>query len=182
MGGTSLLYSPKWSKAKKQLKSFTCEALRSRVDFQVINYRRAHDQLGRAVITIDKVEKLNMCTITAEREEYYRKRAIRKQLDDFNFDDKSNNLAIQEKAHQSLKSEAIYAQYDFFSALEIYFDSSIKECLKSEDILIKILCLLDRRIGKRTLIKMNDTITSEHPLVQDFFKLRCEVENVKVVI
>ena len=78
MGGTSLLYSPKWSKAKKQLKNFTCESLRSRVDFQVINYRRAHDQLGRAVITVDKVEKFNMCTITAEREEYYRERAIRK--------------------------------------------------------------------------------------------------------
>ena len=61
-----MLYSPKWSKAKRQLKSFTCQSLRSRVDFQVINYRRAHDQLGRAVITVDKVEKLNMCTITAD--------------------------------------------------------------------------------------------------------------------
>lgn len=61
-----MLYNPKWSKAKKRLKSFTCKSLRSRVDFQVINYRRAHDQLGRAVITVDKIEKLNMCTITAE--------------------------------------------------------------------------------------------------------------------
>lgn len=177
-----MLYSPKWSKAKKQLKSFTCESLRSRVDFQVINYRRAHDQLGRAVITVDKVEKLNMCTITAEREEYYKERAIRKQLDDFNFNDVSHNRNIQDYAHQLLKNEAIYAQYDFFSALEIYFDSPIEECLKSEDILIKILCLLDRRIGKRTLIKMNDTITSEHSLIQDFFKLRCEAENIKIVI
>lgn len=182
MGGINLLYSPKWSKAKKQLKSFTCESLRSRVDFQVINYRRAHDQLGRAVITVDKVEKLNMCTITAEREEYYRERAIQKQLDDFNFDDVSNNLAIQEKAHQSLKNEAIYAQYDFFSVLEKYFNASIEDCLDSSDSLFKILCLLDRRIGKRTLKKMNDTIASEHPLVQDFFKLRCEAENVRVVI
>ena len=182
LGGIYLLYSPKWSKAKKQLKSFTCESLRSRVDFQVINYRGAHDQLGRAVITVDKVEKLNMCTITAEREEYYRKRAIRKQLDDFNFDDVCNNLAISDKAHQLLKSEAIYGQYDFFSALEEYFTKSIEDCLKSPDILIKILCVLDRRIGKRTLMKMKDTIASEHSLVQDFFKLRCESENVKSVI
>ena len=182
LGGTCLLYSPKWSKAKKQLKSFTCEALRSRVDFQVINYRRAHDQLGRAVITIDKVEKLNMCTITAEREEFYRERAIRKKLNDYNFDDVSRNREIQDEAHRLLKSEAIYGQYDFFSALEEYFNTSIENCLKSSDILIKIFCLLDRRIGKRTLMKMNDTITNEHPLVQDFFKLRCEAENVRVAV
>ena len=169
-----MLYSPKWSKAKKRLKSFTFESLRSRVDFQVINFRRAHDQLGRAVITVDKLEKLNMCTITAEKEEYYRERAIRKQLDDFNFDDRLNNLALQE--------QAIYAQYDFFSALEIYFETPIEDCLKSKDILLKILCLLDRRLGKRTLMKMNDTITNKHPLVQDFFKLHCQAENVRAAV
>lgn len=182
LGGIYLIYSPKWSKAKKQLKSFTCESLSSRLDFQVINYRRAHDQLGRAVITVDKVEKLNMCTITAEREEYYRERAIRKQLDNFNFDDVFHNRDIQDEAHQMLKSEAIYGQYDFFFALEQYFNASVQDSLQSSDILIKILCLLDRRIGKRTLMKMNDTIASEHPLVQYFFKLRCEAENVRVVI
>lgn len=177
-----MLYNPKWSKAKKRLKSFTCESLRSRVDFQVINYRRAHDQLGRAVITVDKIEKLNMCTITAEREEYYQARAIRQQLDNFDSEDRVNILAIQEQAHQRLKEEAIYAQYDFFSALEMYFDMPIEDCVQSNDILLKILCLLDRRIGKRTLLKMNDTMTNEHPLVQDFFKLRCEAENVRSAI
>lgn len=55
---------PKWSKAKKQLKSLMCDSLRLRVDFHVINYRKAHDQLGRVVITVDKEEKLSMCTIT----------------------------------------------------------------------------------------------------------------------
>ncbi|MFB6799878.1 hypothetical protein ACFCVU_01480 [Peribacillus butanolivorans] len=50
------MYSPKWSKAKKRLSDFLCETLRLRVDFQVINYRKAHDQLGRAVITVDEHE------------------------------------------------------------------------------------------------------------------------------
>ena len=177
-----MLYSPKWSKAKKRLQSFTCESLQSRVDFQVINYRRAHDQLGRAVITVDKIEKLNMCTITAEREEYYRERSIQQQLDVFDSEDRVNILAIQEQAYQQLKEEAIYGQYDFFSALEIYFDMPIKECLQSNDILLKILCLLDRRVGKRTLLRMKDTMTNEHILVQDFFKIRCEAENIRLAV
>ena len=60
------MYNPKWSKAKKQLKSFICESLKDRIDFHIINYRKAHDQLGRAVITVDKKEVLNMCTITSD--------------------------------------------------------------------------------------------------------------------
>ncbi|MED3998360.1 hypothetical protein ABE036_14920 [Priestia aryabhattai] len=173
-----MLYQPKWSKAKKRLMSFMCESLHSRVDFQVINYRKAHDQLGRAVITVDKVEMLNMCTITAEKEEYYRERDIRIQLDDFTYDNVFNNRAIQEQAQEQLKTEGIYAQYDFFSALEEYFNSPIELSLKSNDMLIKILCMLDRRVGKRTLRKMKESILEENTFVQDFYKLRCEAENI----
>ncbi|AWD63550.1 hypothetical protein ABFY54_19515 [Priestia megaterium] len=173
-----MLYHPKWSKAKKRLLSFVCESLHSRVDFQVINYRKAHDQLGRAVITVDKVEMLNMCTITAEKEEYYRERDIRIQLDDFTYDNVFNNRAIQEQAQEQLKTEGIYAQYDFFSALEEYFNSPIELSLKSNDMLIKILCMLDRRVGKRTLRKMKESILEENTFVQDFYKLRYEAENI----
>ncbi|KQU15050.1 hypothetical protein ASG65_11145 [Bacillus sp. Leaf13] len=67
------MYSPKWSKAKKRLSDFLCETLRLRVDFQVINYRKAHDQLGRAVITVDKVEILSMCIKEHELIQYFYK-------------------------------------------------------------------------------------------------------------
>lgn len=179
-GGGYLLYEPKWSKAKKRLKGFICEPLRSTVDFQVINYRKAHDGLGRAVITVDKVEKLSMCTITAEREEYYRERDIRMNLNDFDYDDVEKNRFIQDQAHTQLKKEGIFAQYDFFSALEEYFNSPIEESLRSSDILIKILCLLDRRVGKRTLRNMEEYILGEHELVRYFYKLRCQSENLHI--
>lgn len=39
-----MLHKPKWSIAKKRLKNLVCEPLRSRVDFHVINYRKAHDR------------------------------------------------------------------------------------------------------------------------------------------
>ncbi|MBT2719258.1 hypothetical protein J7I90_25580, partial [Bacillus sp. ISL-57] len=112
-----MLYSPKWSKAKKRLLSFLCEPLRSRVDFQVINYRKAHDQLGRAVITVDKVEILSMCTITAEREEFYKESDIRAKSNQYNDDDVTENLALQDQAHKMLKADGIYGQCDFFFAI-----------------------------------------------------------------
>ncbi|MFS0655578.1 hypothetical protein [Bacillus sp. 179-C3.3 HS] len=167
----------KWGKAKKRLMSFVCESLRERVDVHVMNYRKAHDQVGRAVITVDKIEMVSMCSITAGREEYDRERAIRIQLDDFSYDDVLNNRAIQEQAYEQLKMEGIYSQYDFFSALEEYFHSPIEVSLKSNDMLIKILCILDRRVGKRTLRKMKESISEEKTVVQDFYTLRCDAEN-----
>ncbi|MFC7686351.1 hypothetical protein [Ureibacillus sp. GCM10028918] len=176
-----MLYEPKWSKAKKRLKSFICAPLQTRIDFQVINYRNAHDQLGRAVITVDKVEKLSMCTITAEREEYYRESEIRRSLNNVEFDNVEFNREIQKQAHQQLEKEGIYAQYDFFTALERFFNSPIKESLESSDSLIKILSLLDRRVGKRTLRNMKDSILDEHELVRYFYELRCEAESIHIL-
>ena len=106
-------YHPKWSKAKKHLMSFVCDSLHNRIDFQVINYRKAHDQLGRAVLTVDKVEMLTMCTLTAEREAYYKEMAIRTQLNDFNVVDVFKNQTYQTDAYEQQKKEGIYAQFDF---------------------------------------------------------------------
>jgi len=38
--------------------------------------------------------------------------------------------------------------------------------------------MLDRRVGKRTLRKMKEFISEENTLVQDFYKLRCDAENI----
>lgn len=62
--------------------------------------------------------------------------------------------------------------------MEEYFNSPIELSLKSNDMLIKILCMLDRRVGKRTLRKMKESILEENTFVQDFYKLRCEAENI----
>jgi len=38
--------------------------------------------------------------------------------------------------------------------------------------------VLDRGVGKRILRKMKEFILEENTLVQDFYKLRCEAENI----
>lgn len=173
-----MLYKPKWSKAKKTLQSFTCEPLRSRIDFHIINYRKAHDQLGRAVITVDKMEQISMCTYTAESELYYKEWEIREHRNDINVDEIEHNCAIQYEAYELMNQEAIYGQYDFFSAIEKLFNAPIEELLTSKDPIMRILCLIDRRVGKRTLRKMRESIDEEHSLVQYFYQLRCEAEDI----
>ena len=43
---------------------------------------------------------------------------------------------------------------------------------------IKILSLIDRRVGKRTLQKLNESIKSESDMIKYFYKLRCDAEGV----
>lgn len=175
------MYSPKWSKVKKQLKSFTCDSLRDRIDFQIINYHKAHDQLGRAVITVDKQEILSMCTITAEREMYRKEWVIREEQNiEYDIDNHRSNLEIGIQAHEMIKKEGILAQYDFFDALEEYLSSPIEESLKSTDIIIKILSIIDRRVGKRTLQNLSKSFETEHENIRYFLKLRCDAEGVRV--
>ncbi|MBV6682516.1 hypothetical protein KV679_02305 [Bacillus sp. JRC01] len=168
-----------WSKTKKRLMNLICEPLQTRIDFHVISYRKAHDQMGRAVMTVDKEEVFSMCSITSMREEYYREEEIRGKRNEDERDVKTN-LEIQAIAHKQLLDEGIYARYDFFSVVDDYIQSPISELLKSEDVLVKALTMLDRRVGKRTLCRWKDFIQEEHPLVQRLYMLRCEVENIQI--
>lgn len=168
-----------WSKLRKRLENLICESLRERVKFTVTNYRKAHDQLGRAFISVDKNEVFNMCTLTSNNALFEKEEELLNDLqikyDVFN---EEQNCSIQDKAHEIIMTEGVFAQYDFFEAVEQYLNSSIEVSLKSNHIIIKILCLIDRRVGKKTLIRIKESIQQEHKIVQFFYTLRCEAERI----
>lgn len=176
-----------WSKVKKKLESFLADSVKERISYQVTNYRRAADNVGRAVLLVDKKEILNMCTILSERELYKEEEAIRGRMEMNAEIDESlteqevtayfdqiiqKNLDMQEQAHQVIKSKGIYSQRDFFEAVERYFDQPIRESLHSEELLIRIFALLDRRVGKRALNSLKANMDKEHELLQFFYNLR----------
>ena len=69
--------------------------------------------------------------------------------------------------------DGVYSQVEFLEAVNEYINSPIEDSLKSDNTLIKILVLLDRRVGKRTLDNLKDTIVNEEDIVLYFYKLRC---------
>lgn len=174
-----MLYSPKWSKAKKHLLSFLCDSLCKRVDFHIINYRKAHDGLGRAVITVDHKEVFSMCTIKTESQLYLREWEHRKKEQQYDFENEEETECIWKKVYKTLEKDAIYAQYDFFSALEEYFSLTIEIALVSSNSIVKILCMMDRRLGKRTLLRIEESILEEHSIIKYFYQLRCEAEGIQ---
>lgn len=191
-----------WSKLKKQLEDFICPSLKGRVEFWITNYRKAPDQLGRAYITVDGKEVINMCTYKKEVGIYRTEQEI-KERDNIDFneydyeqDEMSEllrkigyseemisqiaiNRAINDIAEKKVEEKGIFAQYDFFEAVKAFLNSPIEESLKSDNPIIKSLAVIDKRIGKRTLSKLKEPMKDEKSeLVRYFYKLRCEAENI----
>jgi len=191
----------RWSKLKKQLEDFMCPPLKGRVEFWITNYRKAHDHMGRAYITVDGKEVVNMCTIkkriavfNAEKE-LKKNKNINFEQDDFKQDriykllkkegfsedtlsQIARNRSINDMAHEKVEEQDIFSQYDFLQAVEIFLNSPIEESLKSDNSIVKLLALIDKRVGKRTLNMLKESIKDESEIVRYFYRLRCEAEQM----
>lgn len=144
-----------WSKLKSRVKNRICPELRDRVDFHLTSYRHSHDSADRVWITIDG-ETIFSCKYyleaRAEAEAFY-----------------AGLTRNQIKA--ALRDVEIHSPQDFGKAMRRYLDLSIGEALKSSDPLIRAFAIIDGRLGKRTLAKL-EISRSDHSLVLAFYSLR----------
>jgi hypothetical protein len=88
------------------------------------------------------------------------------------------NMCTLKRDYYRQPKEGVHSQVEFMEAVDQYLNSPIEESLKSDNVLIKILVLLDRRVGKRTLENMKNTMQNEEDIVQYFYKLRCDAEGI----
>ncbi|WP_426351292.1 SF0329 family protein [Alloiococcus sp. CFN-8] len=89
------------------------------------------------------------------------------------------NMCTLKRDYYQQPKEGVYSQVEFIEAVNEYLNSPIEALIKSNNTLIKILVILDRRVGKRTLRNMGDTIITEEEIVQYFYRLRCDAEGIK---
>lgn len=69
-----------------------------------------------------------------------------------------------------------YTDEEFCYALEKYRSQDIQESLHSYNPLIRMFAILDRRVGKRTLIKLESELDIQPKWLQQFYALRFEAE------
>lgn len=55
---------------------------------------------------------------------------------------------------------------------------SVRECLNSENYILELLAVLDRKIGKRTVKQLADKISTEPEWFRKFILLRAESEGI----
>jgi hypothetical protein len=175
-----------WSKLRTKVEAYFAESVKERVRLHSTRYRRMHDQEGRAWITIDGKEIVNMIHIFKWMGEVsFRAKSLAGESDE------ADSLAgeidegywqrlaeKQEEVEQQLHEESFFWQGDLGMAMHDYLSMPIDEILRSQNPLLRAIGMLDRRVGKRRLAALE--MTTEHPLVLATYQFRCLAEGVRI--
>ncbi|MFX3634555.1 MAG: hypothetical protein ACE3L7_15790 [Candidatus Pristimantibacillus sp.] len=183
-----------WSKLKQQLESFLSPALSGRVEYRSTSYRYLIDKAGICYIAVDKKNIFNMSDTTTLIRWYQTEleikndsniqipisseeiEAIRKDTKGTVPEDRLKVIArsrkISEHAKELLSAQSSLSKSNFIVAATKFLSLSIEESIESNDILLNILALVDRRVGKKRILNMTEKMKLKHPIVQYFYELR----------
>lgn len=159
-----------WSGIRKRLEmEYLAQSLRGHIQYYVTAYSKSPDHEGRAAIRYDGKEIIKGCywndMVKAHlfpKDETYEER-IRTEM--AFIDDTALKLGV-------------FDQRCFYLAFEEFDNQSIEESLRSEDLIVRIFAVLDRRIGKRRLEQMKETIAQEPETFQVFYGIRAKAEDL----
>lgn len=182
-----------WSKLKQQLESFLCPALHGRVEYRATSYRYLPDKAGICYISVDKKNVFNMSDKTSLIKWYQTEQEIKNDSDiqipisneEIEAVRKDTKGAPEDRliviarsrkmsgyAKELLSAQASLSKSNFNVVANNFLTISIEESIESDDILLNILALVDRRVGKKRIQNMAEKMKVKHPIVQYFYELR----------
>lgn len=183
-----------WSKMKQLLESYLCPELKDRVEYSNTSYRYLPDKAGTCYITVDKKNILNMADAAAPIRWYKTEQEIksdpdicvpvsREDVEEAQASAKgpipeerlmiiAQNRKASQLAKELLLAQTALSKSNFYEAANKFLSVSIEESLESEHILLNVLALMDRRVGKKRLLSMADRMKQKHPIVRYFYELR----------
>ena len=157
-----------WSGLRKKLEEdLLAESLRGRVQYFCTAYHTAHDYGGRVAVRVDGKELVQF-TWADEYAGHSRSFSLREQG--------MNEAAVD----RIVQEEGLLSDGDFIVATWKFFDSPIAESLESDNLILRLLAILDRRVGKRTLEKVLESGEWEAlpTWLKQFYCLRFEAEGL----
>ena len=66
----------------------------------------------------------------------------------------------------------VFDQRCFYQAFDEFDNQNIDKSLSSDNLIIRIFAILDRRVGKRKLISMRNFMEEQPPVFQEFYAIR----------
>ena len=184
----------KWSKAKKMMEEKLAPSLKGQVAYTVSSYRFAHDKSGRSNLMVDGVDIFNISK-ASQISWYLSVQEARKDLlVELTVSEEEAKVVRQQKIPEervmlvaSQRKQAIWADVvymaqselfktEFTKEAERFLSSPLEQALESEEILMNIFALIDRRLGKKRLLNLQNNIKMKHPAVQFFYQIRLNSE------
>lgn len=183
-----------WSKLKQQLEGFLSPALNGRVEYRAPGYRYLPDKSGICYISVDKKNVLNMSDRMNSIRWYQTEleikndptiqipisrdtiEAVRKDAKGPVPEDRllviARSRTSSEHAKELLSAQASLSKSNFIVVANKYLSTSVEESIESNEILLNVLALVDRRVGKKRILNMSEKMKVKHPIVQYFYELR----------
>lgn len=154
-----------WSALNKQLTNLLHNKVKDHISFFLTRYHNVHNSYGRASIRWDGKEMVCFSWIEMCRQEH----DVHKLWEETGRGD-YNDPDLKKK----WDANATYSDMDFLSAATLFLRMPIQEALNSDNHILRIFAVLDRRVGKRTLQKIKEQ--ADYPSlpawVKQFYDLR----------
>lgn len=160
-----------WAGLHQWLRGCLCGELKDSITYFLTRYHKVHNAYGRAAILLDGRELVCFSWI----EQYRQEQMVAAKYAE---DTSQNYLGLYDALKPVWDENAAYCEMDFLQAVLAFRQLSIQDALASEDSIVRILAILDRRVGKRTLQKIAQAGEyRQYPVwVRRFYELRIEKE------
>lgn len=163
-----------WSGIRDKLENdYLCPALRGHIQYFATSYSKSHDHEGRAAIWLDGVEVLRSNYYDYYQNYWNRYQALRRE--GAGVDDPKAPFQL---AYEGALNDGCFDNWFFYEAFGIFDNQSIEKSLVSENPLVRIFALLDRRLGKRRLLALEESIEQELDWVRAFYVIRMQAEGL----
>ena len=177
--------SRSWSGTRKILEQeMLCECLKGRVQYFFTHYHGAPDNYSRFCVRVDGKEivfanPFNLNKIYAYAKKMREERGVQnRRWDGKVLLNDMENSEIEDEAAKILMLEGNMDMWQIFDAIEIYLKSNVQDAINSENEVVRMFAVLDRRIGKRSLIKLKSQVDKQPVWLRFFYKLRLEAEEI----
>ncbi len=175
-----------WSGLKKQMNELLCPELKDKISYFYTSYHKVHNAYGRASISYNNNELVsfswdkNYSQTQDIREQYTKMDYVPSMIRGDSYEDclKAFNLARENASKEKWMPDCILCEGDFIQSVSLYLNTYISSSLHSDNYLLRVFAYMDRRVGKRTLLKIEDEVEELPEWVKQFYFIRCQAENL----
>ena len=159
-----------WSGIRHKLETeYLVPSLRGHIQYFATSYSKSPDHEGRAAIRYNGKEiiKGNYWNQYVKAHLFPKDDTYdRRMRESFPFID---NTALE---------LGVFDQRCFYQAFEEFDNQNIDKNLSSDNLIVRIFAILDRRVGKRRLISMRNFMEDQPPVFQEFYAIRVHHEGL----
>jgi hypothetical protein len=157
------------------------EPLKGRIRYYVTRYGQGFSHsLARAWIAFDQQEIVSFSTVQWWVKHWHLRSELQISNNCTDYRDPKQQAAYHGAFAQAtalLHKQELFTRDDFEEAVKTFLDLSIEKAIKSENPLIRMFAVMDRRLGRRRLPHITFQV-DETSLVRRFYALRCHVEEI----